>query len=70
MNTRTNEINSDSGERRYVHLSNGLIQSFESRHTFRVWIRSGRFGFILWEYHTCLLFGGGLQLRFAIFLVS
>ena len=36
MNTCTNEINSDSGERRYVHLSNGLIESFEIRHTFRV----------------------------------
>ena len=36
MNTRTNEINSDSGERRYVHLSNGLIQSFEICYTSRV----------------------------------
>ena len=36
MNTRTNEINSDSSDRKYVHLSNGLIQSFEIRHTFRV----------------------------------
>ena len=35
MNTRMNEINSDSGEQRYVHLSNGLIQSFEIRHTFK-----------------------------------
>ena len=25
MNMRTNEINSDSSERKYVHLSNGLI---------------------------------------------
>ena len=36
MNMRTNEINSDSGERKYVHLSNGLIQSFEIHYTFRV----------------------------------
>ena len=27
-NTCTNEINSDSSERKYVHLSNGLVQSF------------------------------------------
>ena len=25
----TNEISSDSSERKYVYLSNGLIQSFE-----------------------------------------
>ena len=36
MNTRTNEINSDSDERKYVHLSNGLIQSFEIHYMFRV----------------------------------
>ena len=29
MNTCTIEINSDSGERRYIHLSNGLIQSLK-----------------------------------------
>ena len=29
MNMHTNEIKSDSSERKYVHLSNGLIQSFE-----------------------------------------
>ena len=68
MNTHTNEINSDSSERKYVHLSNGLIQNFEIRYTFRIWIRPGRCGFILWECCTCPLFGGGLQLRFAIFL--
>ena len=70
MNMRTNEINSDSSERKYVHLSNGLIQSFEICYTFRVWIYSGRCGFISWECHTYPLFGGGLQLSFAIFLVS
>ena len=68
MNTCTNEINSDGSERKYIHLSNGFIQSFIIHYTFRVWIRSGRCGFILWEYHTCPLFGGGLQLSFAIFL--
>ena len=36
MNTCANEINSDSSERKYVHLSNGLIQSFEICYTFRV----------------------------------
>ena len=36
MNTRTNEINSDSSERKYVHLSNSLIQSFEICYTFTV----------------------------------
>ena len=36
MNTRTNEINSESGEQRYVHLSNGLIQSFGIHYMFRV----------------------------------
>ena len=36
MNTCMNEINSDSSERKYVHLSNGLMQSFEICHTFRV----------------------------------
>ena len=36
MNTRTNEIYSDSSERKYVHLSNGLVQSFEIRYTFTV----------------------------------
>ena len=35
MNMRTNEINSDSSERTYVHLSNGLIQSFEIHYTFK-----------------------------------
>ena len=70
MNTRTNEINSDSSERKYVHLSNGLIQSFEIRYTFRVGIRSDHYEFILWECHTCPLLGGGLQLRFAILRVS
>ena len=33
MNTRTNEINSDSSERKYIHLNNSLIQSFEIRYT-------------------------------------
>ena len=33
MNTYMNEINSDSSERKYVHLSNGLIQSFEICHS-------------------------------------
>ena len=65
---RMNEINSHSSERKYVHLSNGLIWSFEIRYTFRIWICSGRCAFILWECHTCPLFRGGLQLRFAIFL--
>ena len=36
VNTRTNEINSDNSEQRYVHLSNGLVQSFEICYTFRV----------------------------------
>ena len=36
MNMCTNEINNDSSERKYVHLSNGVIQSFEIRYTFRV----------------------------------
>ena len=36
VNTRTNEINSDSSERKYIHLSDGLIQSFEIHYTFRV----------------------------------
>ena len=36
MNTHTNGINSDSSEQKYVHLSSGLIQSFEIRYTFRV----------------------------------
>ena len=49
MNTRTNEINNDSSEWKYVHLRYGLIQSFEIRYTFRVGIRSGRCGFILWD---------------------
>ena len=39
----------------YVHLSNGLIQSFEIRNTLRVWIHSGYCGFILWECCTCPL---------------
>ena len=68
MNTYTNEINSDSSEQKYVHLSNGLTQSFEICYTVRAWIRSGHRGFILWVRNTCLLFGGGLQLCFAIFL--
>ena len=44
-----------------------MIQSIEIHYSFSMntlrllW-------FILWEYHTCLLFGGGLQLRFAFFL--
>ena len=37
----------DSSERKNIHLSNGLIQNFEIRYTFRVWIHSGRCGFIL-----------------------
>ena len=36
MNTRTNEISSDSREQKYVHFSNGLIQSFEIRYTLRI----------------------------------
>ena len=55
--TRTNEINSDSSERKCVHLSDGLMQSSEISYTFRVWIRSVC-GFIL---YTCLLCGGGLH---------
>ena len=70
MNTCMNEINSDSSEQKYVHLSNCLTASFEIRYTFIVWIHSGRCGFVLWECHTCPLFGGGLQLHFTIFLVS
>ena len=62
----TDEINNDNSEQKYIHLSNGLIQSFEIRYTFRVWIRSGRCDFILWECHTCPLFSGGLQFCFAI----
>ena len=45
-----------------------MIQSLEICYTFRVWVRSGRCGFILWECHTCPLFGGGMHLRFTIFL--
>ena len=70
MNTRTNEMSSDSSERKYIHLGNGLIQSFKIHDTFRVWIYSGHCGFILCEYHICPLFGDGLQLHFAIILVS
>ena len=36
MNMRTNEINSDSSEQKYVHFSNGLIQSSEIRYTLRM----------------------------------
>ena len=39
INTHTNEINSDSSERKYIHLTNGLIQSFQIRYTFRVGIQ-------------------------------
>ena len=46
MNTCMNEINSDSSERKYVHLSNGLIQSFEIRYALWIWIFSGRCGFL------------------------
>ena len=35
-----------------------------------IWMPSGHCGFILWEYHTCPLFSGGLQSHFTIFLVS
>ena len=70
MNMRTNEINSDSSEQKYIHLSNGLTQSFEICYTLTVWIHSGHCGFILSENHTCPLFGGGMQLCLAIFLVS
>ena len=38
MNMHTNEINSGSSEQKYVYLSKSLIQSFEIRYTFRVWI--------------------------------
>ena len=34
MNTCINDINSDSSERKYVHLCSGLIQSFEICYTF------------------------------------
>ena len=60
----------DSIEQKHVHLSNSLILSFEIHYTFRVWICSSHCGFILWECHACPLFYGGLQLQFAIFLVS
>ena len=40
MNTRMNEINSDSSERKCVHLSDGLMQSSEICYTFRSWIGS------------------------------
>ena len=39
MNTRSNEINSDSSERKYVRLSNGLIQCFEIRYTFSLYLK-------------------------------
>ena len=49
MNMCTNEMNSDSGERKYIHLSNGLILSFKICYTFGVWIPSGFCGFFLWD---------------------
>ena len=36
INTCTNKINSDSSERKYVHLSNGLIQGYGICYTFTV----------------------------------
>ena len=47
-----------------------MIQSFEIRYTFRVWICYGCCGFILWECPTCPLFSGSLRLCFTTFLVS
>ena len=32
----TNEMNCDSSEQKYAHLSNGLIQNFEIHYTFRI----------------------------------
>ena len=52
----------------FMLYGNGLIKSFEISYTFRVWICSGCCGYILWECHTCPLFGGSLQLHIAIFL--
>ena len=57
-----NEINSDSSEWKYIHLSNGLIQSFEIQYEYAQVAVD-----FLWEFHTYPLFGGGLQLHFAIF---
>ena len=34
MNVSINEINSDSSERKYIHLSNSLIQSYEIHYLF------------------------------------
>lgn len=36
INIRTNKINSDSSERKYIHLSNGLIQGYGICYTFTV----------------------------------
>ena len=36
INTRTNKINSDSSEGKYVHLNNGLIQGYGICYTFTV----------------------------------
>ena len=41
---------SDNSERKYVHLSNDLMQSFETRYIFRVWIHPGRCGLFLMSY--------------------
>ena len=36
INTRKNKFNSDSSGRKYVHLSNGLIQGYGICYTFTV----------------------------------
>ena len=68
MNMSMNEINSDSSEHMYVHLSNGLIQSFEIRkHLEYEYIQ---FTVDLFCENVALVhcsMHGGLQLRFTIF---
>ena len=39
---RTNKINSNSSEQKYVYLSNGLIQNLEICYTFTVWIHTAQ----------------------------
>ena len=52
MNMRMNEIHSNSSEQKYIHLSNGLIQSLKFI-THLEYDYTHVTGFILLESHTC-----------------
>ena len=64
INMRMNKINSVAVNKMSIYVSNNSIQGYGICYIFKVWICSGHCRFILWKYHTCPLFSGGLHSLF------